>query len=385
MTQDTVSQKDDNAADGEFVQNHTMSEWLSCVCKQLEGKQKEIESLAGNIQNETAARKSAEKTLAREKERWNLILQGSGDGMWDIDLENNSAIYRSPRLVEMSGLRVDGAVFIYDWINMFHPEDEDASSFFLNIFSEQNRVDSFQIDHRLILPSEDYRWFTTRGTLIRNQSNQKPSRIIAITSDIQERKEREELIYHKATHDALTDLCNRPLYLEHLKSGIKYAERNKTHLAVIMVDVDNFKQINDTLGHDAGDTLLIDVANRLRKSMRESDTVARIGGDEFAMLLAFGQNEWYGLTKAMDRTLNALRKPIWYDQKKLTITVSIGVSVCPDDGSDPTELLARADEAMYVAKSAGRDTCAFWKADHQHVLLNLKGSFENHGRENESG
>jgi diguanylate cyclase (GGDEF)-like protein/PAS domain S-box-containing protein len=331
------------------------------------------------MQIEINDRKSAEEIFAREKERWNLIMQGSGDGMWDIDLENNTAIYRSPRLVEMSGLRVEGAVFIYDWINLFHPEDEDASSFFLNIFSEQNRVDSFQIDHRLILPNEDYRWFTTRGMLIRNQSNQKPSRIIAVTSDIQERKEREDLISHRATHDALTDLCNRLLYQEHLKSGIKYAERNKTHLAVIMVDIDNFKQINDTLGHDAGDALLIDVASRLRKSMRESDTVARIGGDEFAMLLAFGHNEWHGLTKAMDRTLNALRKPIWYNQKKLTITVSIGVSVCPEDGSDPTELLSRADEAMYAAKSAGRDTCAFWKPDQQHVLLNLKDSLENNG------
>ena len=156
MTQDTVSKKYDDAAsgDGEFVQNRTMSEWLSCVCKELDSKQKEIERLSETVQTESKTRISAEKALNLEKERWGFILQGSGDGMWDINLENNTAIYCSPRLVEMSGLRVEGAVFIYDWINMFHPEDEDASSFFLNIFSEQNRVDSFQIDHRLILPND---------------------------------------------------------------------------------------------------------------------------------------------------------------------------------------------------------------------------------------
>ncbi|GHT00623.1 hypothetical protein AGMMS50276_26870 [Synergistales bacterium] len=377
MEQDTGSQRcRDIYDDGEFVQNHTMSEWLSCVCKELDSKQKENERLLEIIQTEVKTRESIEKTFAAEKERWNLILQGNGDGIWDIDLENNTAVYISPRLVEMSGLRVEGAVFIYDWINMFHPEDEDASLFFLNIFSDNNRVDSFQIDHRLILPSEDYRWFTTRGMLVRNPSTQKPSRVIAITSDIQERKEHEDVISHRATHDVLTDLCNRFLFHDYLRSGIKYAERNKTHIAIIMVDVDNFKQINDTLGHDAGDTILVDVANRLKKSMRESDTVARLGGDEFAMLLSFGQNEWYGLTKAMDRTLNALRKPVWYDQKKLSITISMGVSVCPDDGSDPKELLARADEAMYAAKVAGRDTCAFWKPDRQHTILNLRDSLE---------
>jgi diguanylate cyclase (GGDEF)-like protein len=169
----------------------------------------------------------------------------------------------------------------------------------------------------------------------------------------------------------LTDLPNRVLFHEHLKNGIEFSKRKGTYVAVIMVDLNRFKVINDTLGHHAGDLLLIEVAQRMLKNVRESDMVCRFGGDEFAMVLAFDKKEWFGLTKALNRMMAALNQPVTVDGgNQVSVGAAIGISVCPTDGDTPKDLLKRADEAMYYAKSLGHDlTCVFWKPQQNYRVV----------------
>jgi diguanylate cyclase (GGDEF)-like protein/PAS domain S-box-containing protein len=327
-----------------------------------------LERAESELRREKEARELAEEKLREEKERWQLIMQCSQDGVWDIDLKAKTALYCSPRFIELTGIQAEGATFVYDWLKLFHPDDKEALNFFFNVFSGKNIEESFQIDHRLLCCGE-YRWFMTRGILVKDPVTQEFSRLLGVTADIQDRKEREELFSYRATHDVLTDLPNRELFDDRLKSSIEFAKRNHSHLAVVMLDLDHFKQVNDTLGHQVGDMLLVEVAVRLRKSIRESDMVSRFGGDEFALLLAFAEKEWFGLAKALDRVVSHLKEPVWFNEKKLSITSSMGICVCPEDGDNPQELLKRADDALYYAKSSGRDAYAFWKPDQKYVLV----------------
>jgi diguanylate cyclase (GGDEF)-like protein/PAS domain S-box-containing protein len=335
----------------------------------LKSQREKLEHAETELRRAKEAHALAEKKLQEEKERWQLIMQCSQDGVWDIDLETKTALYCSPHFLELTGMQSEGATFVYDWLKLFHPDDEEAMAFFFNVFSGKNLDDSFQIDHRLFCRGTEYRWFMTRGMLVKNPHTQKFSRLVGISIDIQERKEREELFSYRAMHDVLTDLPNRKLFDDRLRSSIEFAKRHRSHLAVIMLDLDYFKQVNDTLGHQVGDALLVEVAARLRKSIRESDVVSRFGGDEFAMLLAFGEKEWHGLTKALTRIVSILKKPLWLDEKKLLISASMGICVAPDDGDNPKELLKRADDALYYVKSSGRDAYAFWKLDQNYVLV----------------
>jgi diguanylate cyclase (GGDEF)-like protein/PAS domain S-box-containing protein len=183
---------------------------------------------------------------------------------------------------------------------------------------------------------------------------------IAIFSDITERKQREELIAFQAFHDALTGLPNRTLFRDRLDQTLAAARRHKYRTpAVMFLDLDRFKQINDTLGHDAGDELLKEVANRLRRCVRESDTVARMGGDEFTVLLP----EISSLEDAHavgEKIIDLMRQPVVLAGSEVVVTTSIGISMYPKDGRDADSLMKCADAAMYHVKGAGRAGLAFF-------------------------
>jgi len=177
---------------------------------------------------------------------------------------------------------------------------------------------------------------------------------VGIIRDISERKQAEETIRQMAYHDSLTGLPNRKLFSDRLGIAMAQAGRSQTNVAVIMLDLDNFKDTNDTLGHDAGDLLLKTAAERLNAAMRKSDTIARFGGDEFVLLLP----ELKGIedaTRVAQKIVESFRKPFLINTHQLTVTVSIGIAVYPDDGTDEASLLKNADIAMYQAKHAGRD------------------------------
>lgn len=190
-------------------------------------------------------------------------------------------------------------------------------------------------------------------------ANGKITQYVAIFNDITKRKQAEELIWHQAHHDALTDLPNRALFVDRLSQTIKVAKRRKEKLAVMFIDLDRFKQVNDTLGHKIGDSLLQEASKRLLQGVREFDTVARLGGDEFTIIIN-NFDEYICVKNIADTLLHSLASPFFLENNKVAIGGSIGIALFPEDGSDVETLLKNADIAMYQAKEGGRNSYQFF-------------------------
>lgn len=192
---------------------------------------------------------------------------------------------------------------------------------------------------------------------IRDQEG-RPNRHVAVFSDITKRKQAEEIIRYQANYDALTDLPNRKSFMAALSQGLRLARRNRQTLALMFIDLDKFKEVNDTLGHTAGDYLLQQVAQRLRLSLRDSDTVGRLGGDEFTVLLSH-LNRREDAAGIAEKILDKLNAPFQIQGHEVTISASIGIACFPFHGEDMETLLRNADSAMYRVKQRGRDGYAF--------------------------
>ena len=185
--------------------------------------------------------------------------------------------------------------------------------------------------------------------------------IVAIHSDVSEHVRSERRLSHLAHHDALTGLPNRLLFRDRLQSAVALSRRNHWLLAVLFVDLDGFKAINDTLGHDIGDRLLQEAARRLQKSVRDCDTVCRMGGDEFALVLP-ELGDMHEAAQVPQRIVESLRAPVLIDEHQLRVTASIGISLFPVDADEPDVLIRYADVAMYHAKKLGRNNYQFYAA-----------------------
>ena len=188
------------------------------------------------------------------------------------------------------------------------------------------------------------------------------SSFVAISRDISRFKKTEQQLQRLAHYDALTGLANRTLLNAHLEQAIHLAHRNAWQLAVVFIDLDHFKEINDSLGHGAGDRLLTAVAARLREQIRESDLIARLGGDEFVIILS-KISATAPVAGVLEKIRLVLAQPFVLESYELSVTASMGVSVYPADGSDRELLLRNADAAMYHAKDAGRDGWSFYSTD----------------------
>ncbi|MCM5678827.1 EAL domain-containing protein [Schlegelella sp. S2-27] len=193
-----------------------------------------------------------------------------------------------------------------------------------------------------------------------SDSDGRVERYVGVFHDITEMRSKEERIRHLAFHDTLTGLPNRTLLQDRLEHAITAAQRTGEPLGLMFIDLDRFKSINDSLGHEAGDALLKEVAQRLANSLRKSDTVARLGGDEFVVLLPrVGMPHNYGLVA--QKLIEALSKPIILDGNAMQVSASIGIACFPDDGIDTMALMKNADAAMYAAKVGGRGTYRFFQ------------------------
>ncbi|MDQ5941404.1 MAG: hypothetical protein QG572_217 [Pseudomonadota bacterium] len=186
--------------------------------------------------------------------------------------------------------------------------------------------------------------------------------VLCFVEDISERKTAEARIEHLAHHDTLTGLANRSLLKDRLQQAIAVAARSRTQLALMFLDLDFFKHVNDTIGHSAGDAMLIEVAQRLRHCVRESDTLARIGGDEFVVLLT-NIRDVQDSARVAETIIAAIAEPITLDTHVINTSASLGIAIWPDDGANEETLTSNADVAMYHAKSSGRNNYQFFTAD----------------------
>ncbi len=190
---------------------------------------------------------------------------------------------------------------------------------------------------------------------------------IGITRDITDRKRAEKRIAHLAHYDYLTDLPNRALFVDVLNHSIALAKRSRRKVAVLFLDLDGFKSVNDARGHDVGDLLLIDVANRFRETIRASDSVSRVGGDEFVFVLDNIESEENAALVAK-KILVALAKPFVLKDEPCRVGGSIGIAMYPEESKEPEKLIQQADEAMYLAKQSGKNTWKFYREVRQGRL-----------------
>ena len=185
---------------------------------------------------------------------------------------------------------------------------------------------------------------------------------VSLSLEIQKRREMEQELEHQAYHDALTKLPNRSLFIDRLDQALKLAQRSNTMLAVLFLDLDNFKEINDSLGHAAGDQVLIKIAQRLNANLREMDTISRLGGDEFTLIVSDFKDAQF-IHEVVLKLFNILQQPMIINDQELYATSSIGISIYPDDGKTSETLIRNADAAMYKAKESGRNSFEFYTHD----------------------
>ncbi len=313
-----------------------------------------VVALEGFISDITE-RKGAEQALAESEERYRDLFENARDAMFTYDLRGRM-ISANRRVAELTGYTNEeflalnlGQVVAIDYHvasgeglkRIFNGEN---APYELEIMAKDGRRIPLEVTARVI--------FGNRG---------EPKTVQAIGRDITERKQAEETIRRLAYHDALTDLPNRALFEDRLQVALAQARRQREMLAVLFLDLDSFKVVNDTLGHGAGDKLLQAVAHDLATLVREGDTVARVGGDEFTLLLA-GIEAPEDATDIAQRILDCLRQPRVINGTEFRTTGSIGLAMYPTDGDEGETLLRNSDTAMYRAKERGRDNYQLYTA-----------------------
>jgi diguanylate cyclase (GGDEF)-like protein/PAS domain S-box-containing protein len=302
--------------------------------------------------HERETRRRAESALVESEERYALAARGANDGLWDWDLRTHR-IYFSPRWKLMLGFAEeeigDG---VEEWLSRVHRED--AARLKTQIVAHLNgETVHFENEHRMTHRDGSWRWMLSRGLAVRDEKGA-AYRMAGSQTDITERKLAEEQLLHDAFHDALTGLPNRALFLDRLGLALERSRRRDGRFAVLFVDLDRFKVVNDGLGHLAGDALLVAVSQRLLAFVHPGDTLARFGGDEFTILL----DEVGGAEDAVrtaERIQGELSRPFDLPSgREVFTTASVGIALSDVRYQTADELLRDADTAMYRAKAQGR-------------------------------
>ena len=281
-------------------------------------------------------------------------------GSYVADLTDN--VWRSSATLDaILGIDEDFSRTTAGWMEIVHPFHRDEMrSFLRDLIAEQQ---SLETEFRIVRANDGAeRWVLGRGR-VEYGSDGNPLRMLGTIQDITERKQAEERLQQLAHFDVLTGLPNRVLFTDRINHALSTAHRSQGHLAVLFLDLDHFKNVNDNLGHRIGDALLIEVASRLKSVMREEDTVSRQGGDEFILVLP--DTDADGAAHVADKLRETVAHAYQIEQHELVITASIGIAMYPDDGEDFDTLSKSADVAMYRAKHDGRNSFRFFTAEMQ--------------------
>jgi len=320
--------------------------------------------------------KRTQQELQKSEERLRLALLGSTDAHWDYDLVKDE-IYYSERWWNMLGYQrgeLEGTNAV--WVDLMHPEDRaHLLAYWKGLLGGQ--AETYSVEWRLRHRDGHYVPILSRGFVTRDARG-RALRVSGTNTDLTERKLAEQRIYELAHFDHLTGLPNRRLLLGELDKALARSERSGCLGAVIFLDLDNFKLLNDTMGHDFGDMLLRQVAERLRHTLRHSDQLARLGGDEFVLVLEnLGQEMQVAVTEAqhvLEKLQFSLGQPYYLDGRLFLSTPSMGVVLFDGVQTEVETLLKQADLAMYRAKADGRNTTRFFdpgmqaSAEHQAAL-----------------
>ncbi|MGJ7917829.1 EAL domain-containing protein [Massilia sp. LXY-6] len=323
------------------------------------------------------ALKDTQESLEKSEERLRLVLKGSTDAPWDWDLVSGE-VYYSERWWNMLGYcSGEGVDDTGAWRRLLHPDDDAMIGDYLKDLLPSPR-ESYSLEFRLRHHEGHYVPVLSRGFVLRDEAG-KALRISGVNTDLTERKQTERRIYELAYFDHLTGLPNRRFLIEELDHVLARARRSGHYSALLYLDLDNFKLLNDTMGHDLGDMLLRQASRRLRFTVRQSDQLARLGGDEFIVVLEDLGASPRGAAAETDRVvakiLSALNQPFQLDSLLFKSTASIGITLFDGKGTDIETLLKQADLAMYRAKADGRNTARFFDPSMQDAA-DRRAAFE---------
>ncbi|TFW10341.1 EAL domain-containing protein [Oxalobacteraceae bacterium OM1] len=345
------------------VLQHGRTPEVEFELRRRDGSSVWVHSIAGKVSWEGVPavqvinRDITEERRTREQlriltERINLALESAGEAVWDWDIASD--VYTvSGGLKNLFGwANVPNGDGLVDWRRHAHPDDWARMRKCLDDYL-RGLVPTYQCEYRLRADDGSWRWVLVRGVIVARDADSKPLAMTGTISDITVRKESEELAWRHANLDPLTGLPNRRLCRERLEQELRRARRSNQQLALLFIDLDRFKQVNDWLGHEAGDQLLIEAAQRIARCVRDTDTVARLGGDEFTVLLV-GLDGPRHVEFVCQKILEQLTSPFRINGELAYISASIGVALYPGDASLAPDLLRKADQAMYAAKASGK-------------------------------
>ena len=304
------------------------------------------------------SRKQLEKSLAYEKQRLSYILEGTNVGTWEWNVQTGEVVFNE-RWAEIIGYTLEelAPVSIDTWKQFTHPDDYKESGDLLEKHFNKS-LNYYECEARMRHKSGNWVWVLDRGKVATWTADGKPLLMAGTHQDITERKLTEERLRHLMTHDALTDLPGLRLAEDRLAMALGMARRQKNLAAVMFIDLDGFKAVNDVFGHDAGDYVLKQVATRFLSCVRETDTVARVGGDEFLLILT-GLHVAEDAARIAEKIIRLVSQPVVYNGRQMGVGASIGIALYPDHGENMDQLVKQADKAMYGIKNAGKNGFGF--------------------------
>ena len=311
-------------------------------------------------------RRRAKEAIRKGELRFRTMFEEAPMGIALIDSSSGQFKDINPRYAEIIG-RSFAEIERSHWTDITHPDDINAE---LTQIAQLNSgaAAGFKTSKRVLRPDGSVVWIDMSIARIETESGAQPLHLCMI-EDVTEKKKSEAMIWQQANFDTLTQLPNRRMFHSRLDHHIVKSRRDGLRIAILFIDLDHFKEVNDTLGHHQGDVLLVDAARRIRSCVRESDTVARLGGDEFTVILSDLADS--GAADAVaQKILDAMQAPFALGEEQAFVSASIGITLYPDDARDIDDLLKHADQAMYAAKGAGRNRFSYFTPALQVEALN---------------
>jgi diguanylate cyclase (GGDEF)-like protein/PAS domain S-box-containing protein len=322
------------------------------------------------ISRDVTERKRAEETLRQAEQRYRTLVEQIPAVTYIDPVDDpDTSLYTSPHIEQMLGYTPQEWQTEKLWPKRLHPDDRER------VLAADQRFETgggepFREEYRLLARDGSVVWVREEAVLVRNEAGE-PLYWQGVFYDLTERKALEERLHYQAFHDPLTDLPNRQLFMDRLGQALRRTRRRHKPIAVLFMDLDGFKVVNDSLGHEVGDILLTLVAQRLRRCLRPEDTLARFGGDEFAVLIEALDDPAQAVQVA-ERITEELRRPFIMEGRDLYVLASIGISLGDARTHDPDDLLREADTAMYRAKDEGGDFRVFNPAMYERAFTRLE-------------
>ncbi|MBZ9636960.1 EAL domain-containing protein [Clostridium sp. FP1] len=341
--------------------SHTIKEnyqEIQATYEQLIAAQEELRAQFDELNEKQAI-------IEKSEERYKLALEGANDAIFEVDLITKE-FFSSDKISDITGCDKDDITSLGDLIKLVADEDRKIA---INDFNNHinGKTLYYQSSLKIKYNGGGDKWVLIRGKCLRNK-NGLATKVSGSVTDISGQKDFENKINKLKYYDILTDIPNRKLFINTLESEIIKAKDKEAKHAVLFIDLDNFKEINDTLGHDYGDELLKNVAISLKASIREGDLVSRVGGDEFFILMK-NIEDYSEISCQCEKLLSSLNCEISIVGKQVYTSASIGITVFPDDGYETNILLKNADTAMYSSKYNGKAKYSFFNKNMSDIVV----------------